>query len=106
MDFSGYDGNWVALKMKQMVNTIANFIALKPKVIYTKKKQTKNSNGVPKQKVKKELAYNYYNETLEYNNCDTVTFNSIKSKAHQIYNIHQSSHYQTMTAKYIGYTKP
>ena len=105
MDFSGYD---VEHKCYDKTNKkklgcfkdecdgkiITNFIALKPKSycfkIHNEAKEEKKSKGIPKQKVKKEISYNHYNDTLENNNCDTITFNSIRSKAHQIYSVSQT----------------
>ena len=105
MDFSGYD---VEHKCYDTTNKkklgcfkdetdgkiITNFIALKPKSycfrIHNEEKEEKKSKGIPKQKVKKEITYNHYNDTLEHNNCDTIKFNSIRSKAHQIYSIQQT----------------
>ena len=53
-------------------------------------KEEKKSKGIPKQKVKSELSYNCYDDTLKNNSCNTVTFNSIRSKAHQIYSVSQT----------------
>ena len=72
---------------------ITNFIGLKPKSyafkVYNQEKEEKKNKGVPKQKVKRELNYKKYLETLEDNTCDTVRFNSIRSKNHQVYSINQ-----------------
>ena len=105
MDFSGYDpkhkcydktNKKVLGKFKDEADgkIITNFIALKPKSycfkIHNGEKEEKKSKGIVKHKVKKELTYNSYDDTLKNNNCDTVTFNSIRSKAHQIYSIQQT----------------
>ena len=105
MDFSGYD---VEHKCYDKTNEkklgcfkdecdgkiITNFIALKPKSycfkIHNEMKEEKKSKGIPKQKVKKEISYNHHNDTIENNNCDTITFNSTRSKAHQIYSVSQT----------------
>ena len=105
MDFSGYDpkhkcydktNKKVLGKFKDEADgkIITNFIALKPKSycfkIHNEEKEEKKSKGIVKHKVKKELTYNSYDDTLKNNNCDTVTFNIIRSKAHQIYSIQQT----------------
>ena len=104
MDFSGYDkehkcydatNKKVLGKFKDEVDgkIITNFIGLKPKSyafkIYKQDKEEKKSKGIVKHKVKRELNYKKYLETLEDNRCDTVSFNSIRSKNHQIYSINQ-----------------
>ena len=104
MDFSGYDkehkcydvtNKKVLGKFKDEVDgkIITNFIGLKPKSyafkIYKQEKEEKKSKGIVKHKVKRELNYKKYLETLEDNKCDTVSFNSIRSKNHQIYSINQ-----------------
>ena len=72
---------------------ITKFIGLKPKSyafkIYQQEKEEKKSKGIVKHKVKKELNYDKYKDTLENNSCDSVSFNSIRSKNHQIYSINQ-----------------
>ena len=72
---------------------ITNFIALKPKsyafkLLDTEKEEKKNK-GVPKHKVKKQLNYMSYLDTLETNSCPSISFNSIRSKNHQIYSRNQ-----------------
>ena len=57
--------------------------------VYNEMKEEKKSKGIVKHKVKRELSYQKYLETLTHNNCDTVSFNSIRSKNHQIYSINQ-----------------
>ena len=42
-----------------------------------------------KNKVKSNLTYDSYEQTLQGNKCDTVQFNSIRSKHHNIYTINQ-----------------
>ena len=106
MDFSEYDPTHKCydktnkkvlgqFKDKADGKIIANFIALKPKSYcfktHNEVKEEKKSKGIPKQKVKKEISYNHYNDTLEHNNCDALTFNSIRSnKAHQIFSVSQT----------------
>ena len=51
--------------------------------------EEKKSKGIVKHKVKKELQYKTYEDTLINNSCDTVEFNSIRSKNHQLYSIKQ-----------------
>ena len=72
---------------------ITNFIRLEPKSyafeIYKQDKEEKKSKGIVKHKVKRELNYKKYLETLADNKCDTISFNSIRSKNHQIYAINQ-----------------
>ena len=104
MDFSGYDKNHTCYdatnkkvlgKFKDEVDgkIITHFIGLKPKSytfkVHNEVKEEKKSKGIVKHKVKKELNYNKYKDTLETNSCDTVSFNSIRSKNHQIYSINQ-----------------
>ena len=105
MDFSGYDPKHKCydktnkkklgcFKDEADGKIITNFIALKPKSycfkIHNESKEEKKSKGIVKHKVKSELSYHSYDDTLKNNSCDTVTFNSIRSKAHQIYSITQT----------------
>ena len=105
MDFSGYDkehkcydpiNKKVLGKFKDEVDgkIITHFIGLKPKSysfkVYKQEKEEKKSKGIVKHKVKKELNFIKYLETLNNNECDTVSFNSIRSKQHQIYSIKQT----------------
>ena len=104
MDFSGYDKNHkcyddtnkkVLGKFKDECDgkIITKFIGLKPKSyafkIHQQEKEEKKSKGIVKHKVKKELNFDKYKDTLENNTCDSVSFNSIRSKNHQIYSINQ-----------------
>ena len=104
MDFSGYDKNHkcydptnkkVLGKFKDECDgkIITNFIGLKPKSyafkVHNEIKEEKKSKGIVKHKMKKELTYNQYEETLKENKCDTVQFNSIRSKNHNMYTINQ-----------------
>lgn len=104
MDFSDYDKNdkcyditnkKVLGKFKDECNgkIITHFIGLKPKSyvfkIYNAKKEEKKSKGIVKHKVRKELNYSNYEDTLENDKKNTVKFNSIRSKNHQIYTITQ-----------------
>ena len=99
MDFSGYDKSHkcydntnkkVLGKFKDECNgkIITKFIGLKPKSyafkIYNEEKEEKKSKGIVKHKVKKELNYKQYEETLRDNRSDTVSFNTIRSKNHNI----------------------
>ena len=72
---------------------ITKFIGLKPKSyafkIHNEKKEEKKNKGVPKNKVKSNLTYDSYEKPLEGNKCDTIQFNSIRSKHHNIYSINQ-----------------
>ena len=106
MDFSGYDKNHkcydpknkkVLGKFKDEMNgdIITSFIGLKPKSyvfkIHNQNKEEKKSKGIVKHKVKNEFNYKRYEDTLN-NECinNSVTFNSIRSKNHQIYSIKQT----------------
>ena len=105
MDYSGYDkahkcydpiNKKVLGKFKDEVDgkIITHFIGLKPKSysfkVYKQDKEEKKSKGIVKHKVKKELNFVKYLEALNNNECDTVTFKSIRSKQHQIYSIKQT----------------
>ena len=59
--------------------------------IHNQNTEEKKSKGIVKHKVKKEFNYKRYEETLN-NACinNSVTFNSIRSKNHQIYSIKQT----------------
>ena len=104
MDFSGYDKNHtcydptnkkVLAKFKDEVDgkIISRFIGLKPKSyafqVHNETKEEKKSKGIVKHKVKKELNYKQYEDTLLENRSDTVSFNTIRSKNHNIYTINQ-----------------
>ena len=104
MDFSGYNKNHkcydptnkkVLGKFKDECDgkIIAHFIGLKPKSyafkVYKEDKEEKKSKGIVKHKVKKELTFKKYKQTLETTQSDKVSFNSIRSKNHQIYTINQ-----------------
>ena len=103
MDFSGYDkkhkcynttNKKVLGKFKDECDgkIITKFIGLKPKSyafqIYNEVKEEKKNKGVPKHKVKTSTTYKTYEETLKENS-ETVQFNSIRSKHHNIYTINQ-----------------
>ena len=102
MDFSGYDPKQKCYD-KTNKKVLGKFkdeadgkiiTTLKPKSysfkIHNEEKEEKKSKGIVKHKVKKELTYNSYDDTSKNNNCDTITFNSIRSEAHQIYSIQQT----------------
>ena len=104
MDFSGYDKSHkcydptnkkVLGKFKDECDgkIITHFIGLKPKSyafkVFNEVKEEKKSKGIVKHKVKKELTYNQYEDTLIENRSDTVSFNTIRSKNHNIYTINQ-----------------
>ena len=104
MDFSGYDKNHkcydptnkkVLGKFKDECDgkIITHFIGLKPKSyafkVFNEVKEEKKSKRIVKHKVKKELTYNQYEDTLIENRSDTVSFNTIRSKNHNIYTINQ-----------------
>ena len=106
MDFSDYPishpnyDKWnkkVLGKFKDEMNgkIITSFIGLKPKSycfkVYGEDKEHKKSKGVITHKVNKELNYDKYEETLRRKTKENVKveFNSIRSKNHQIYSIHQ-----------------
>ena len=54
-----------------------------------RKRKRKKNKGVPKHKVKTSTTYKTYEETLKENKSETVQFNSIRSKHHNIYTINQ-----------------
>ena len=104
MDFSDYPENHpnynktnkkVLGKFKDELNgkIITSFIGLKPKSycyrVYGEDKDHKKSKGVVKHKVNKELTYDKYEETLNRNLKEEVSFNSIRSKNHHTYSINQ-----------------
>ena len=105
MDFSDYPpehpnhdktNKKVLGKMKDELNgkIMTDFIGLKPKSycykVFDEKKEHKKSKGVVKHKVFSELNYNKYLDTLNRNLKETVNFNSIRSKNHQLYSINQT----------------
>ena len=64
-------------------------VVLEP-VAEVKEEEEKKAKGVPKNRVKKDLDMNDYENTLYYSKISHVSFNSIRSKNHQIYSINQS----------------
>ena len=105
MDFSDYpkdhpsydaSNKKVLGKMKDECNgkIITNFVALRPKMycfqVHNQEEEEKKAKGVPKNRVKKDLDMNDYENTLYYSKVSHVSFNSIRSKNHQIYSINQS----------------
>ena len=107
MDFSGYPpehpnydktNKKVLGKFKDEMNgkIITHFIGLKPKAycykLYGDEKEHKKSKGVVKHKVSNQLSYKTYEETLNRNCKEQVSFNTIRSKNHQIYSINQTKH--------------
>ena len=85
-------------KFKDELNgkIMTHFIGLKPKSycykIYGEKKEHKKSKGIVKHKVHNQLNYEKYDETLSRKLKETVSFNSIRSKTHQIYSITQTKY--------------
>ena len=75
---------------------IAHFIGLKPKAycykVYGDDKEHKKSKGVVKHKVSNQLSYNTYDETLDRNSKEEISFNIIRSKNHQICSINQTKY--------------
>ena len=107
MDFSDYPAEHpnhdksnkkVLGKFKDEMNgkTITHFIGLKPKAycykVYGDEKEHKKSKGVVKHKVSNQLSYKTYEETLNRNCKEEVSFNTIRSKNHQIYGINQTKY--------------
>ena len=107
MDFSDYPpehpnydktNKKVLGKFKDEMNgkIITHFIGLKPKAycykVYGDDKEHKKSKGVVKHKVSNQLSYNTYEETLNRNCKEEVSFNTIRSKNHQIYSINQTKY--------------
>ena len=60
---------------------------MKKHITDNKDTQHRKAKGVPKKKVKTEMNFALYKETLEHNTKQTVTFNSIRSYNHQLYSI-------------------
>ena len=85
-------------KFKDEMNgqIINHFIGLKPKAycykVYGDEKEHKKSKGVVKHKVSNQLSYKTYEETLNRNCKEEVSFNTIRSKNHQIYSINQTKY--------------
>ena len=75
---------------------ITHFIGLKPKAycykVYGDDKEHKKSKGVVKHKVCNQLSYKTYEETLNRNCKEEVSFNTSRSKNHQIYSINQTKY--------------
>ena len=107
MDFSDYPpehpnydktNKKVLGKFKDEMNgKITNhFIGLKPKAycykVYGDDKEHKKSKGVVKHKVSNQLSYKTYDETLNRNCKEEVSFNTIRSKNHQVYSINQTKY--------------
>ena len=85
-------------KFKDELNgkIMTHFIGLKPKSycykIYGEKKEHKKCKGIVKHKVHNQLNYEKYEATLNRKIKETVQFNSIRSKTHQIYSITQTKY--------------
>ena len=107
MDFSDYSeehlnfdksNKKVLGKFKDEIqgNIMTHFIGLKPKSycykVYGDKHEYKKSKGVVKHKVKNDLSYQKYEDTLNRKIKDQVSFNTIRSKTHQIYSITQTKY--------------
>ena len=107
MDFSDYPAEYpnhdksnkkVLGKFKDEMNgkIITHFIGLKPKAycykVYGDEKEHKKSKGIVKHKVSNQLSYKMYEETLNRNCKEEVSFNTIRSKNHQIYSINQTKY--------------
>ena len=107
MDFSDYPlehpkyektNKKVLGKFKDEMNgeVITHFIGLKPKAycykVYGGQKEHKKSKGVVKHKVSNQLSYKTYEETLNRNGKEQVSFNTIRSKNHQIDSINQTKY--------------
>ena len=107
MDFSDYPpehpnydktNKKVLGKFKDEMNgkIITHFIGLKPKAycykVYGDDKEHKKSKGVVKHKVCNQLSYKTYEETLNRKCKEEVSFNTIRSKNHQIYSINQTKY--------------
>lgn len=107
MDFSDYNPNhpnydktnkkvWGKFKDETSGKIITHFIGLKPKSycykIYGEEKEHKKSKGIVKHKVRTQLNYDKYEETLNRKLKEKVSFNSIRSKGHQIFSINQTKY--------------
>ena len=85
-------------KFKDELNgkVMTHFLGLKPKSycykIYGEKIEHKKSKGIVKHKVHNQLSYEKYDATLNRQLKETVKFNSIRSKTHQIYSITQTKY--------------
>ena len=104
MDFSDYPKNHecynasnkkVLGKMKDELSgkIMTHFIGLKPKSycykVYGEDEEHKRSKGIIKHKVATCLNYDKYEQTLNGDLKDQVSFNTIRSKNHQVYSISQ-----------------
>ena len=107
MDFSDYPvehpnydktNKKVLGKFKDEMNgkIISKFIGLKPKSycykVYGEDKDHKKSKGIVEHKVSSELSYEKYADTLNRQLKETVNFNIIRSKDHQVYSINQTKY--------------
>ena len=107
MDFSDYPpehpnydktNKKVLGKFKAEMNgkIIAHFIGSKPKAYCYKvlrdEKEHKKSKGVVKHKVSNQLSCKTYEETLNRKRKEEVSFNTIRSKNHQMYSINQTKY--------------
>ena len=85
-------------KFKDELNgkIMTHFIGLKPKSycykIYGEKKEHKKSKGIVKHKVHNQLNSEKYDDALNRKSKETLSFNSIRSKTHQIYSITQTKY--------------
>ena len=81
--------------MKDELNgkIMTHFIGLKPKSycykVYGEDEEHKRSKGIVKRKVATCLNYDKYEQTLNGDLKDQVSFNTIRSKNHQVYSINQ-----------------
>eukprot|EP00438_Fugacium_kawagutii_P007257 Skav211577 [mRNA] locus=scaffold2228:403820:405304:+ [translate_table: standard] len=127
MDFSSYDKNHkcyntdnkkVLGKFKCETNgkIITGFIGLRPKCyafkIHGEKKEHKKCKGVAKNTVKRCMKYEEYDKVLETNEVVNKTFNSIRSKNHQIFSLtttkvgltsYENKRYWTSTVDSLAY---
>ena len=71
---------------------IDEFVALLPKmyVIKTSDETHTKAKGIPTFKLKKEMTFDKYKDTLINNKVEEITFSSIRSNKHEIYTITQN----------------
>ena len=91
MDFSDYPVEHPCHDTTNKI--ITKFLALKPKsyafTIHGAEEEHTKSKGVVKHKVKKELTYQNYEESLYQTKRHEITYNFIRSRTHQIYSMSQ-----------------
>lgn len=89
-----HQGIQAMILWKNKQEGITHFIGLKPEAycykVYRDEKEYKKSKGVIKHRVSNQISYKTYEETLNRNCKEEVSFNTIRSKNHQIYSVNQT----------------